>query len=146
MKTFITSVVAAFIILSSSAFTAREGKAARSNVVAINNVLDQYIAAVSKGQVSKVEQLFSEQFHQRYTNSKQNNTFSKSQVVSFLKANKNIEQQHCKTDYSIVDEGKGFAIAKVAMNYPSGYTRTDYVTVTQNNGIYQINQVITTFS
>jgi len=144
MKTFVTSLVTAFIILSSSAFAASEGKTSRSNVVAINNALDQYTAAVSKGEVNQLDQLFSEQFHQRYSSKKNGNTFNKTQVVNFLKANKNIVQQQCKTDYSIVDEGKGFALAKVAMKYPN-YSRVDYVTIVQNGNGYQISQVITTF-
>ena len=143
MKTFFATLAAAFILVSNSAFAAHEGASARSNVPAINITLNQYTAAVAHGKVDHLNKLFSEQFNQRYTNGKKNSTFSKEQMLGFLKAHKNIQQQ-CETDYSIVDENKGVAVAKVVMRYETG-KRVDYVTVAQNENGYQITQVITAF-
>ncbi len=143
MKTYIATLAAAIILLSNSAFAGTEPKSARSTVAAINNALDQYTAAVAFGKVDKLDNLFSDQFNQRYTNGKKTNTFSKQQILGFLKAHKNIQQQ-CETDYSIVDENKGVAVAKVVMDYETG-KRVDYVTIALNENGYQITQVVTAF-
>jgi len=146
MKTFITIIATAIVLISNSTFAttsrdAAEGKTARSKVAAINNTLDQYTAALAKGQVGGIEKLFTDQFQQRYNTGKNANNFNKAQVVGFLKEHKNI-QQECQTSYSIVDENKGAAIAKVEMKYETG-TRVDYVTVTRDRDGYKISQVIT---
>lgn len=143
MKTFIITTLAAFILTSASAFARSTGKANRSAVAAINHTLDLYTNAVSKGQVACIDQLFSEQFHQRYTGAKKSPVFNKPQLVGFLKNHKNVQEQ-CETSYSIVDESKGTAIAKVAMKYKD-FTRIDYVTIAQNGDSYQISQIISTF-
>ncbi|GAA4778808.1 hypothetical protein GCM10023231_01730 [Olivibacter ginsenosidimutans] len=143
MKTFITSIAAAIIFISNSAFANTEGKANRSTVAAINHSLDLYTDALTNGQVAGLDQLFSEQFQQRYSTKKAGHTFGKEQVLGFLKKQKNIRQD-CETDYSIVDENKGVAIAKVTMKYAT-FSRVDYVTVAQSKDDYQITQVVTTF-
>lgn len=143
MKTFITTLLVAFILTSTSAFAISTGKANRSTVAAINHTLDLYTNAVSKGQVGTIDQLFSEQFHHRYVGAKKSFVFNKQQLVSFLKNRKNVQEQ-CETSYSIVDENKGMAIAKVAMKYED-FTRVDYVTISQNGSGYQISQIVSTF-
>jgi len=143
MKTFITTILAAFILTSSSAFATTAEKAKRSTVAAINRTLDLYTDAVSKGQVAAIDQLFSEQFHQRITGTKNTFVFNKEQLVGFLKKRKNIQEQ-CETNYSIVDENNGMAIAKVEMKYGT-FSRVDYITISQNGKGYQISQIVSTF-
>ncbi len=112
MKTIITTLFSAFIIFSSFTATKAEGKP--SNVAAVNNILEQYVATVSQGQANHLDQLFSDTFTQRINGSGKTSTFSKAQIIGLLKANKNIQQQ-CTTTYSIVDENNGCSIAKVEM-------------------------------
>ncbi|MFC6100439.1 nuclear transport factor 2 family protein [Olivibacter domesticus] len=142
MKTFITTIVVAFMLTSGTFATTIE-KVKRSKIAAINLTLEQYTNAVSKGQVAGIDQLFCEQFHQRYTGKKKTFIFNKSELVGFLKGNKNF-QQDCETDYSIVDENNGMAIAKVTMKYRN-FSRVDYVTISQNGVGYQISQIVSTF-
>jgi hypothetical protein len=143
MKTFITIIVAAFMLTNNYASATAPETTKRSNVAAINFTLDLYANAVSKGQVDGIEQLFSEQFHQRYSSKKRSYIFNKAQLVGFLKSHRNL-QQNCETDYSIIEESKGVAIAKVAMKYKT-FCRVDYVTISLSSNGYQISQIVSTF-
>ncbi|MCL4640182.1 MAG: nuclear transport factor 2 family protein [Pseudosphingobacterium sp.] len=143
MKTFITSIIAAIVLTGTVAFSATPKPAKRSNIAAINQTLDRYSDAVTNGQLTNIEQLFSEQFHQRIVQRKKGNSFNKKQLVSFLKNQRNV-QQNCKTDYSILEENDGVTIAKIEMKYKE-FSRIDYVTISQTDQGYQISQVISTF-
>lgn len=143
MKTFIATITAAFLLASTCAFATTPETNKRSNVAAINQTLDLYANAVTKGQVNGIDQLFNEQFNQRYASKHKGNSFNKKQLLAFLKDHKNI-QQNCETDYSIIEENEGFAIAKVVMKYKD-FARIDYVTISQNKDTYQISQIVSTF-
>ncbi|MEH6305484.1 nuclear transport factor 2 family protein [Olivibacter sp. CPCC 100613] len=143
MKTFITSLIVAILFTSTAAFATVPKSAKRSNVAAINYTLDRYTDALSKGQVADLDHLFSEQFNQRFVQREKGASFGKKQLVNFLKKHRNI-QQNCETNYRILEETEGMAIAKVEMKYKD-FSRIDYVTISHSNEGYQISQVVSTF-
>ncbi len=141
MKTFITSIFAAFIIVSS--FTVSKAEGRPSDIAEVNHTLEQYVATVSQGQADHLDRLFSDAFVLRVNGNAKPTAYNKAQVIDLLKGNKNIKQQ-CSTTYSIVDENNGCSIAKVEMKYQN-FTKVDYVTITKDAAGYQVSQVVTTY-
>jgi hypothetical protein len=70
-------------------------------------------------------------------------SFSKTEVVDLLKANKNTEQD-CVTSTSIVESNNDLAVVKVDMKY-SSFTRSNYVTVTNTGSGWKITNVYSVF-
>ena len=148
MKTLVkTFTVAALIAVST--FTMAAGKPELSNpkkaVVNLSTAdlaIDHYVAVMTEGQSAGVEQLFTTDFSQKVQAS-EDKTNSSSEVISFLKKQKG-EQLNCKTSTTIVQESADYMIAKVTMQF-EGFTKTDLVTLVNDEGNCKVSQSINSY-
>jgi len=148
MKTLAKTFAAAALITVST-FTMAAGKPEVSNpkkaVVNLSTAdlaIDHYVAVMTAGQSAGVEQLFTSDFSQKVQASEYK-TNSRSEVISFLKKQKG-EQLNSKTSTTIVQESVDYMIAKVTMQF-EGYTKTDLVTLVNDEGNWKVSQSINSY-
>ncbi|NJI72215.1 hypothetical protein HCX49_03260 [Sphingobacterium kitahiroshimense] len=148
MKTLAKTFAAAALIAVST-FTMAAGKPAGENskkaVVNLSTAdlaIDHYVAVMTEGQSAGVEQLFTTDFSQK-VQAVEDKTNSRSEVISFLKKQKG-EQLNCKTSTTIVQESADYMIAKVTMQF-EGFTKTDLVTLVNDEGNWKVSQSINSY-
>ncbi|MBB2951192.1 nuclear transport factor 2 family protein [Sphingobacterium sp. JUb56] len=148
MKTLAKTFAAAALIAVST-FTMAAGKPEVANpkkaVVNLSTAdlaIDHYVAVMTEGQSTGVEQLFTADFSQKVQAS-EDKTNSRSEVISFLKKQKG-EQLNCKTNTTIVQESADYMIAKVTMQF-EGFTKSDLVTLVNDGGIWKVSQSINSY-
>jgi len=148
MKTLAKTFAAAALIAVST-FTMAAGKPEVSNpkkaVVNLSSAdlaIDHYVAVMTEGQSAGVEQLFTTDFSQK-VQAVEDTTNSRSEVISFLKKQKG-EQLNCKTSTTIVQESADYMIAKVTMQF-EGFTKTDLVTLVNDEGNWKVSQSINSY-
>ena len=148
MKTLAKTFAAAALITVST-FTMAAGKPEVSNpkkaVVNLSTAdlaIDHYVAVMTEGHSAGVEQLFTSDFSQKVQASEYK-TNSRSEVISFLKKQKG-EQLNSKTSTTIVQESVDYMIAKVTMQF-EGYTKTDLVTLVNDEGNWKVSQSINSY-
>ena len=148
MRTLAKTFAAAALIAVST-FTMAAGKPEVSNpkkaVVNLSTAdlaIDHYVAVMTEGQSAGVEQLFTTDFSQK-VQAVEDTTNSRSEVISFLKKQKG-EQLNCKTSTTIVQESADYMIAKVTMQF-EGFTKTDLVTLVNDEGNWKVSQSINSY-
>ncbi|MEN5059012.1 nuclear transport factor 2 family protein [Sphingobacterium kitahiroshimense] len=148
MKTLAKTFAAAALIAVST-FTMAAGKPEVANpkkaVVNLSTAdlaIDHYVAVMTEGQSTGVEQLFTADFSQKVQAS-EDKTNSRSEVISFLKKQKG-EQLNCKTNTTIVQESADYMIAKVTMQF-EGFTKSDLVTLVNDGGSWKVSQSINSY-
>ncbi|MGA6121667.1 nuclear transport factor 2 family protein [Sphingobacterium anhuiense] len=148
MKTLAKTFAAAALIAVST-FTMAAGKPEVANpkkaVVNLSTAdlaIDHYVAVMTAGQSAGVEQLFTTDFSQK-VQAVEDKTNSRSEVISFLKKQKG-EQLNCKTSTTIVQESADYMIAKVTMQF-EGFTKTDLVTLVNDEGNWKVSQSINSY-
>jgi len=145
----IAKTFAAAALIAVSTFSMAAGKPEVSNpkkaVVNLSTAdlaIDHYVAVMTEGQSAGVEQLFTTDFSQKVQAS-EDKTNSRSEVISFLKKQKG-EQLNCKTSTTIVQESADYMIAKVTMQF-EGFTKTDLVTLVNDEGNWKVSQSINSY-
>ncbi|MEJ5092513.1 hypothetical protein GEO21_20985 [Sphingobacterium faecium] len=148
MRTLAKTFAAAALIAVST-FTMAAGKPEVANpkkaVVNLSTAdlaIDHYVAVMTEGQSAGVEQLFTSDFSQKVQAS-EDKTNSRSEVISFLKKQKG-EQLNCKTSTTILQESADYMIAKVTMQF-EGFTKTDLVTLVNDEGNWKVSQSINSY-
>jgi len=142
MKTIITSILTAIVFFFNSNPSKAETTLRLS--AAADHTVSQYINAITKGQVDHVSNLFDNTFIQNVTSQGKVSKFTKKQVVTFLKANENIEQQKCVASYRVIEASGNLAIARVEVKYPD-FTKVDYVTLCRDGLNWKVNQITTVY-
>ena len=112
------------------------------NLSTADLAIDHCVAVMTEGQSAGVEQLFTTDFSQKVQAS-EDKTNSRSEVISFLKKQKG-EQLNCKTSTTIVQESADYMIAKVTMQF-EGFTKTDLVTLVNDEGNWKVSQSINSY-
>ncbi|MEJ5144799.1 MULTISPECIES: nuclear transport factor 2 family protein [unclassified Sphingobacterium] len=145
----IAKTFAAAALIAVSTFTMAAGKPEVANpkkaVVNLSTAdlaIDHYVAVMTEGQSAGVEQLFTTDFSQK-VQAVEDKTNSRSEVISFLKKQKG-EQLNCKTSTTIVQESADYMIAKVTMQF-EGFTKTDLVTLVNDEGNWKVSQSINSY-
>ena len=140
---------AAAALIAVSTFTMAAGKPAGDNstkatvnLSTADLAIDHYVAVMTAGQSAGVEQLFTSDFSQKVQAS-EDKTNSRSEVIFFLKKQKG-EQLNCKTSTTIVQESADYMIAKVTMQF-EGFTKTDLVTLVNDEGDWKVSQSINSY-
>jgi thioredoxin reductase len=148
MKTLAKTFAAAALIAVST-FTMAAGKPAGDNskkaVVNLSTAdlaIGHYIAVITEGQSAGVEQLFTSNFNQK-VHASEDKTNSRSEVISFLKKQKG-EQLNCKTSTTIVEQSSDYIVAKVTQQF-EGFTKTDLVTLVNDEGNWKVSQSINSY-
>ncbi|MBB2951229.1 nuclear transport factor 2 family protein [Sphingobacterium sp. JUb56] len=145
----IAKTFAAAALIAVSTFTMAAGKPEVANpkkaVVNLSTAdlaIDHYVAVMTEGQSAGVEQLFTTDFSQK-VQAVEDKTNSRSEVISFLKKQKG-EQLNCKTSTTIVQESADYMIAKVTMQF-EGFTKTDLLTLVNDEGNWKVSQSINSY-
>ena len=112
------------------------------NLSTADLAIDHYVAVMTEGQSAGVEQFFTTDFSQK-VQAVEDKTNSRSEVISFLKKQKG-EQLNCKTSTTIIQESADYMIAKVTMQF-EGFTKTDLVTLVNDEGNWKVSQSINSY-
>ncbi|SEM00389.1 Putative lumazine-binding [Olivibacter domesticus] len=141
MKTLMTTFFAAFIFVSASAFTKAENKSSR--LATADNSINLYIETITNGNVENMDTLFGSQFILNTNANGKVISHSKTQIIGFLKGQKNVKQ-NCSATYIVMEQSEDYSIAKVEMKYRD-FTKVDYVTFSKEGTDWKVNQVVTTY-
>ncbi|WON94646.1 MULTISPECIES: nuclear transport factor 2 family protein [Sphingobacterium] len=141
MKTLVKTFVAAAMIAISTCSMASV-KPEERNLITADLAIDEYVGAMTEGQVANLDKLFTADFNQKVCG-KQDLKFSRLEMVEFLKKQKGIKM-NCKTTTQIVEELPDYAIAKVTMQF-DGFAKTDLITLVKENGTWKISKSVNSY-
>src|SRR5690606_18852632 len=141
MRTSIRSIIAAIIVITSSAFA--NAATTDKNLNTAESTIHEYIDGITLGRTENLEELFTENFKRNTAGKGVVHSHTKAQVINFLKQNKNLKQ-NCKTQYNVIEQSAQFALAQIEMKYPD-FTKVEYVQLCREGNGWKINQVTTTY-
>lgn len=141
MKTSIKLFIAAIIVLTSGTFA--NATMVDKNLNTAENAIHEYIDGITLGRTENLEELFTENFKRNTSGKGISYSHTKSQVISFLKQNKNLKQ-NCKTQYNVIEQSAQFALAQIEMKYPD-FIKVEYVQLFREGNEWKINQITTTY-
>ena len=104
-------------------------------------IMVRYLQAIVLGSDAYNAYLFSKDF--QYSNTANNDVYSKKEYLKFLKATKGLKF-NCKVDYKILDETGNSCVAKAIMEFEN-FTRLDYITICKTEDGWKVSKVITTY-
>jgi len=126
LKSILTGFVLLFICISASAITKpTTGKLTRDEVVKI------YIDATTSGNVSKLEDVLSDDLQFYLQKGDYVHTLDKNQLTDYLK-NNTTPDPSVKTTATVMREDDNSSVIKVEFKY-DGYSRTDEVTLNKTS-------------
>jgi hypothetical protein len=108
-----------------------------------NYAINTYIDAMTRGKIQGFSEVVDQSAKFSMLRGTKVLSFSKTEVVDLIKANKNTEQD-CVTSTSIVESNNDLAVVKVDMKY-TNFTRSNYVTVTNTGSGWKITNVYSVF-
>ncbi|MFZ4263712.1 nuclear transport factor 2 family protein [Sphingobacterium sp. HJSM2_6] len=143
MKSLIKSIalVSLFTIASISVF-AKKPKATLNSAV-IEQVVDAYINTTVKGNTEFVNQLFDNNFVQRFQTDHKQAAVTKAAYIKHLKSQEGIAFD-CDTQFDIIEKSEHYSIAKVSLSFDT-FTRIDYVSLQWEDQAWKIKEVNSVF-
>jgi uncharacterized membrane-anchored protein len=108
-----------------------------------NYAINTYVDAMTRGKISGLNDVLDKSAAFNMVRGKQVLSFNKTQMVDYLKSNKNTEQA-CTTSTSVVESNTNIAIIKVDMKYEN-FTRSNYVTIANTGSGWKITNVYSVF-
>ena len=108
-----------------------------------DEVLDTYLNAVVHGKTAGIDDAIDDDATFSMQRGENVNTLTKSQVISSLKANENIEQD-CQCAKTVLQNDDDISKVKVEMKYKD-FTRIDVVTASRDGKKWQITNVETSY-
>lgn len=108
-----------------------------------NFAINTYIDAMTRGKVQGFNEVVDQSAKFSMLRGTKVLSFSKTEIVDQVKANKNTEQD-CITSTSVVESNNDLAVVKVDMKY-STFTRSNYVTITNTGSGWKITNVYSVF-
>jgi|SRR5690606_21846138 len=140
MKTTITTIAAAFIMMTSfNSFAAEKANPLKD--YNSTSIVTTYLDAATAGSIDFNKFLFAADFE--YHNTANNVCYDKKAYIGFLKKSKGLKF-NCETTYEILDESGKACVAKATMKFPT-FTRVDYMTLQHSNDGWKISKVVTTY-
>lgn len=106
-------------------------------------VLDSYMQITTTGNTEGIKYLFSDDFKWTQSSNSTTKTYSKTEIVHFLKGHKGLIQ-NCKTSYTIIEQNNNCVMAKVVMKYEN-FTKIECITLCNENQEWKINQIIESY-
>lgn len=140
MKTLYFFTTTLLIILTSGAFAKGDTDAERSR---INYAIVRYVDAFSHGKTAGLSAVLDQDVKFTTTRGSVICNVGKSEMLNFLKNNRNIEQ-NCRTDYQIIEINACHAIVKVSMLYP-GFTKVNFLNLSNTKDGWKITNVSSAF-
>ena len=108
-----------------------------------NYAINTYVDAMTRGKLDGLNDVLDKTAGFSMLRGKTVVSFSKKQMLDYLKANKNTEQS-CTTSTSIVESNANIAVVKVDMKY-EGFVRSNYVTIANTGNGWKITNVYSVF-
>lgn len=142
MKNLVKTLALVTLIFGTTLATSAVEKE-KLNTTVIENVVDAYINSTVRGDLSHIDELFSQNFTQRFNTDYGQPTLSRTAFIKQLKNQKGITFQ-CKADYRIVEQAGNYSLIKVNLGFVN-FTRTDYVALVKNEKGWKICQVNTVY-
>jgi hypothetical protein len=140
MKKIVTTLAAAFIMISSfSSFAAEKTNPLKDFTSA--KIITSYLEATTLGSIAFNKFLFADDF--QYRNSVNKVIYNKREYLNFLKTHKGITF-NCKTSYEMFDQTGKACVAKATMEFKH-FTRVDYITLNQDQDGWKVTKVVTTY-
>lgn len=133
------SIAIAACLLMTVGFAQAATKNIDDNAASANTAVNTYVAAVSQGKTEGFNQVVDPSAQFSILQGKNILSFSKADMMAFVKENKNISQE-CKTSTSVVESNNDMTVVKVDMNY-GDFVRTNYVTLNNMGGVWKITNV-----
>jgi hypothetical protein len=107
------------------------------------HAVNTYVDAITRGKLAGLNEVLDQTVKFSMLRGKKMLSFDKKQMMDFFKGDKNIEQT-CTTSTDIVESNADIKVVKVDMKY-DGFTRTNYVTVTNTGDGWKITNVYSVF-
>lgn len=142
MKTLKTTLIALFITLTFAA--AKASTPTTNERLTMRYAISAYVDAFTHGKCAGLENVIDDSAKFSHTRGQKVFSFSKSQVLESLKNQQDIEQ-NCTTTSRIVENTGNLVVYKVQMKY-EGFTRINYVTMTDTGNGWKITNVSSVFS
>jgi hypothetical protein len=108
-----------------------------------NYAINTFVDAMTRGKLAGINEVLDKSVEFSMLRGKTVLSFTRSEMLEFLKSNKNIEQT-CTTSTSIVESNSNVTIVKVAMKY-SDFVRNNYVTIANTGNGWKITNVYSVF-
>ena len=108
-----------------------------------DEVLDTYLNAVVHGKIAGIDNVIDDDATFYMERGENVNTLTKSQIISSLKVNENIEQD-CQCTKTVLQNEDDISKVKIEMKYKD-FTRTDVVTAERASKGWKITKVETSF-
>lgn len=141
MKTLRTLLigVALFTVCTAAKATFRTDEGNMSKNFAINT----YIDAMTRGKADGMNEVLDPTVKFSMLRGKQVISFTKKEMLDYLKTNKNVEQT-CTTSTQIIANDADHSVVKVDMQF-EGFVRTNYVTLANTGNGWKITNVYSVF-
>lgn len=141
MKTLRTLLigVALFTVCTAAKATFRTDEGNMSKNFAINT----YIDAMTRGKADGMNEVLDPTVKFSMLRGKQVISFTKKEMLDYLKTNKNVEQT-CTTSTQIIANDADQSVVKVDMQF-EGFVRTNYVTLANTGNGWKITNVYSVF-
>jgi len=148
MNSLVKTFAAAALIAVSTLAMAAEGPGSKSTKANVNLstgdfALEHYVAVTTEGESAGVEQLFAEDFSQKVQSSSNGGTYSREEVVKYLKKQKG-EKLNCTVTSDIIEESADFMVAKVTLAFEE-FTKTDLVTLVREGNSWKVSKSINSY-
>jgi hypothetical protein len=108
-----------------------------------NYAINTFVDAMTRGKLAGINEVLDKSVEFSMLRGKTVISLTRSEMLEFLKSNKNIEQT-CTTSTSIVESNANVIIVKVAMKY-SDFVRNNYVTIANTGNGWKITNVYSVF-
>lgn len=108
-----------------------------------NYVINTYIDAMSRGRIDGLKEALAPDAAFSMLRGKQVQSFTKAEMLEYLKSTKNIEQA-CTVSTSIVETNGDISLVKVDMKF-DGFVRSNYVTMANTGEGWKITNVYSVF-
>jgi len=102
-----------------------------------------YVDAVTRGKLNGLNEVLDQSVKFSMLRGKKVLSFDKKQMMDFLKSGKNVEQS-CTTSTEVVESNADLTVVKVDLKY-DGFTRSNYVTITNTGDGWKITNVHSVF-
>lgn len=142
MKNLVKTFALAVLVIGLT-FSALAIEKEKLNTAIVENVVEAYINTTVKGDITHINALFGESFTQRFNTEYNQPAVSRSSYIKQLKNQKGITFQ-CDSNYEIVEQVGKYSLVKVNLDFVN-FTRTDYVTLIDNDNGWEIAEVNTVY-
>lgn len=131
--------IALFTVCTAAKATFRTDEVNMSKNFAINT----YIDAMTRGKATGMSEVLDPTVKFTMLRGTKLLSFSKKEMLDYLKANKNIEQS-CTTNTQVIENDADQSVVKVDMQF-DGFVRTNYVTLANTGNGWKITHVYSVF-